>query len=234
MTGPGDRVEAVERALAILQSFRIGGEAMSLAELAQRTALPKSTILRLAGTLLRRGFLHRDARGAFMLGTAAAHLGRLARPTLDLAELIRPVLRRLAEDVGETSSFYVRDGDARLCLYRHNSRHSARHHLDEGSRQPIDRGAAGMVLSAFAGEAGRRFDAVRRRGWSISVGGRSAALAAVAVPLVDLDGTVLGALTVSGLAGRFDEAKMDRSRRALLELAAVLRPRLPSAGGTDG
>ena len=40
------RVEAVERALSLLQCFRTPGEVLSLALLAQRSTMYKSTILR--------------------------------------------------------------------------------------------------------------------------------------------------------------------------------------------
>jgi DNA-binding IclR family transcriptional regulator len=224
---PADRVEAVERALTLLQSFHTSGEQLSLAQLAQRTGLSKTTILRLCGSLLRRGFLQRDVRGAFLLGPELGRLGHLSRPSLGLAELIRPVLRQLAEAAEETSSFYVRDGEMRLCLFRHNSPRAARHHLDEGSRHPLNRGAAGLMLSAVGGAKGPEAEAARRRGWVISVGGRNAELAAVAVPLSNMDGHVLGALTVSGLVGRFTDEKIEQSRLALLAAAVDLKPRLP-------
>lgn len=222
-----NRVEAVERAVSLLQSFRTPGEGLSLAELAQRTALSKSTILRLSGSLTQRGLLHRDRRGIFSLGPEMARLGRLSRQPSSLEDLIRPVLRDLAEGVGETSSFYVRDGEARLCLYRHNSPRAARHHLDEGSRHPLDRGAAGLLLSALDGADGDEAQAARERGWVISIGGRNAELAAVAAPLRNMDGQALGVLTVSGLVGRFDPEKIERSRQALLAAAEALAPRLP-------
>jgi DNA-binding IclR family transcriptional regulator len=225
--GRANRVEAVERALSLLQAFRSPGEGLSLAQLAQRTALSKSTILRLSGSLVRRGFLHRDGRGVFSLGPELGRLGRLSRAPSSLEDLIRPVLRDLAEGVGETSSFYVQDGDMRLCLYRHNSPRAARHHLDEGSRHPLHRGAAGVLLGALDGRAGEEAEQARARGWVISIGGRNAELAAVAVPLRNMDGRALGVLTVSGLVGRFDPDKIERSRQALLDAAAALAPRLP-------
>jgi DNA-binding IclR family transcriptional regulator len=223
------RVEAVERALSLLQCFREAGESLSLAQLAQRSALSKSTILRLAGTLVANGFLHRDGGGRFLLGPELARLGGLARPAVGLAELIRPVLRDLAEAAGETSSFYERDGDMRVCCFRHNAERAARHHLEEGSRHPLDRGAAGLVISAFTGVAGEKAQQVRRQGWAISIGDRSPELAAVAVPLTTMDGKLLGALTVSGLVGRFTPERIEQSRQALLAAAIALRPRLPNA-----
>ena len=44
-------VSAAERALAVLTAFRRGDGALSLAELAERTGLVKSTIMRLAVSL---------------------------------------------------------------------------------------------------------------------------------------------------------------------------------------
>src|SRR3712207_9376492 len=63
-----DRVEAVERALTILEAFREGEEALSLAALAEKTGFYKSTILRLAASLEGFGYLAREARGLYRLG----------------------------------------------------------------------------------------------------------------------------------------------------------------------
>jgi DNA-binding IclR family transcriptional regulator len=226
-TTNANRVEAVERALSLFQCFQTPGEALSLAVLAQRSALYKSTILRLTGSLIRKGFLHRDGNGLFVLGPELRRLGGLSCAPVDLAELIRPVLAVLVARSQETASLYVRDGDTRICLVRHNSPRSARHHLEEGARHPLDRGAAGSVLRAFASTSGKAAAAVRRQGWAVSLGGRDPDLAAVAVPLCNSAGELLGALTVSGLISRFSETKIHEYRGALLEQAAALTPRLP-------
>src|SRR5215813_14372052 len=127
-----DKVEAVERALSILDAFATERPRLTLAELAAATGFYKSTILRLAGSLERFGYLIREERGAFRLGPALWRLGSIYRTGFHLGEAIRPELRRLVEATGETASFYIREGESRVCLFRHNSPQSARHHLDEG------------------------------------------------------------------------------------------------------
>ncbi|RTL67516.1 MAG: IclR family transcriptional regulator, partial [Hyphomicrobiales bacterium] len=62
------RVESVERALTILDAFGDGTPRLALGELAARTGLYRSTILRLAASLERFGYLNRDEDGAFRLG----------------------------------------------------------------------------------------------------------------------------------------------------------------------
>jgi len=219
-------VESVTRALTLLQCFRIPGEALSLAVLAQRSSLSKSTILRLANSLIWKGFLYRDRLGHFLLGPELARLGGLVAVEPSLADVIRPALASLSEQAQETASFYVRDGNERICLFRQNSPRSARHHLEEGSRHPLGQGAAGLVLSAESNDASAAAREIRKRGWALSLGGRDPELAAVACALRDREGNLLGALTISGLIGRFDEAAIERHRRHLLEQRERLAPHL--------
>jgi DNA-binding IclR family transcriptional regulator len=223
------RVQAVERSLALLQCFREPGESLSLALLAQRSGFYKSTILRLSASLVHMNFLRRDTRGQYALGSELRRLGALSDAHLGLDDLIRPVLRALSASTRETVSFYIRDGMERICLLRVNSPRSTRHHLVEGTRHPLKRGAAGRVLWAFDPDF---FDedgtvAVRNRGWVFSKGERDPDLAGVAVPIFNYSNELIGALTVSGLLSRFTDDEVKTFRNALLHAAASLRPRLP-------
>lgn len=226
---PAGRVEAVERALRILDAVGQAAAPASLAEVAARTGEYKSTILRIAGSLERFGYLVRQDDGRFRLGPSLWALGSRYRRGFDLADCVRPELRRLVDATQETASYYVREGDTRVCLFRVDSPRSMRHHLEEGARFPLDRGATGRVLSAFDGIGldDPAVQATRRRGHHTSLGERDPHIAAVAVPVLDRGGRLQGALAVSGLIVRFD----DRSRRAALrqlrEAAQRLQAMLP-------
>ena len=226
------RVEAVERSLLLLQCFHKAGEQLSLAVLAQRSGFYKSTILRLTASLVHMGFLQRDPGGSFRLGPELRRLGALSQARIDLGGLIRPILQGLTATTQETASFYVRDGDERICLYRVNSPRSARHHLDEGARHPLNSGAAGKILRLYGDaapdDAGRPVP-----GWVVSNGERDPDLAAVAVPLRNRQGELLGALTVSGLIYRFTPERLEFARRALVDAAKSLLPRLPPVAITN-
>ena len=227
-----DRVEAVERALSILEAFGETRAELTLTEIAEETGLYKSTILRLAASLGRYGYLVRDDRGLFRLGPGLWRLGSSYRRNFDLDEFIRPVLRELVNETGETASFSVRDGDERVCLYRENSRHPIRHHLDEGVRLPLERGAAGRVLLAHAESSGSE-NQIIRDGFAISVGERSPDVAAVAVPVRRADGAIRGALAISGLASRFDAAAREIALPVLQKAAQSMSGWLKD-GGAEG
>jgi DNA-binding IclR family transcriptional regulator len=224
-----DKVEAVERALAVLNAFRADRPRMTLGELAAATGFYKSTILRLAASLERCGYLVREDNGGFRLGPTLWRLGSIYRAGFNLGAAIRPELRRLVETTGETASFYIREGRSRVCLFRHNSPQSARHHLDEGAELPLNAGASGHVLMAYTDGKGSKARTVHQRGYCVSLGERDPQVAAIAVPDFDLAGQFRGALAVSGLIGRFREQER---RAALAQLSASadrLRSTLPAS-----
>jgi DNA-binding IclR family transcriptional regulator len=216
------RVEAVERALGILEAFAGGEPRLPLSELARRTGFYRSTILRLSASLERFGYLHRDDDGQFRLGPTLWRLGVLYQSAFDLGDYVRPVLRQVAEQVGETAGFYIRDGNRRICLYRANSPRMVSSHLEEGAELPLDRGASARVLVAFTDGKGENDEKIRKRGFCVSLGERDPDSAAVAVPVFGPKKALVGSLGVTGPRNRFDKAARVRIAATLKERAAAL------------
>ena len=238
---PGEaRVEAVERALSLLEAFD-GPPRLTLSELAARSGLYPSTVLRLAASLARFGYLHRDADGASRLGPAPVRLGLRYQGAFNLAEQVRPALAALSARSGETAGFYVREGEHRICLFRHHPDRAIRHHVEEGARLPLDRGAGGRVLAAFTGGNAAADEALRIRGFCISLGERDPETAAVAAPVFGSHGVAAGgfagALGVVGARHRFDPPNRDRLAALVVEAARELSRMLggaPARGGPSG
>jgi DNA-binding IclR family transcriptional regulator len=224
---PEERVFAVERALMLLQCFGSAGETRTLASLARQSGLYKSTILRIANSMCKMGFLIRDDSGLFALGPEIGRLGSLSRMSVDVEAIMRPALRALTAATRETASFYVRDGRYRMCLFRENSPRAVRHHLDEGRRRPLTSGAAGQVLRAYSKHAkDPELAFVRRHGWAISKGERNPDLAAIAAPIFNREKELLGALAISGLLTRFTADKEHYLRERLIGTAQGLVARM--------
>ncbi|MBG6182779.1 DNA-binding IclR family transcriptional regulator [Arthrobacter sp. CAN_A214] len=213
------KVESVERALSLLDAFVGGRPRLTLSELAQRTGLYPSTILRLAASLERFGFLHREAEGSFRLGSAVLRLGQQYEEAFDLADYVRPALRGLVEKTEETAAFYVREGPHRVCLYRQHAPRMLRYSLEEGSKLPLDRGASARVLMAFSGAEGAPYDAIRDQGYYISQGERDPETAAVAVPVFGIRHSLIGALGVAGTRTRLDDAACEKALRSIQDAA---------------
>ncbi|MFC3339373.1 IclR family transcriptional regulator [Paracandidimonas soli] len=228
-----NRVEAVERALIVLDAFKQGKLTLTLAELAACTGLYKSTILRLIGSLEQYGYITRTPQGSYHLGISIFQLGMRYKHTFDVEDIIRPCLRNLVASTHETAAYYIRVGDQRLCLYRENSPRSARHHLEEGSFLPLEFGATGHILRVFGGQANETEQdrQTHAQGHYISLGERDPDVAAVAVPILDKHGTAYGSLSVSGLRSRYTEEKRLFALKELVaeaqKLSESLQNRLP-------
>jgi DNA-binding IclR family transcriptional regulator len=216
-----DGVAAVERAISILAAFDDREPVLSLAQLHARTKIYKSTLLRLMASLLRFGYLRQCEDGRYMIGAASLRLAGQYQRSLQPAEMIMPVLRRLVNSTEESASFNVREGNLRVCLYRIDSPQGVRDHVRVGDCLELHRGSGGKVLLAFSGEPGKAYDEIRRSVTCTSTGERYADTAAVACPVFSATG-LAGSLTVSGPSSRFDAKTVRRFEKLLLDSAVEL------------
>lgn len=202
---PTTGVAAVDRALSILEVFQDGEHTLPLAELAKRTGLYKSTLLRLAASLERAKFLTRVEGAGYSLGPALLLLGERYQSSFDLESYVMPALRQLVARTGESASFYVREGDLRICLYRVNSTaHRVLHYVTPGSQLELRTGAAGRILMAFTEPNELGYEQERREHLSVSFKDRKSDTAAIACPVFGVQG-FLGALSLAGPKFRFSE-----------------------------
>jgi DNA-binding IclR family transcriptional regulator len=209
--GTEQKVEAVERALGILEAFADGRATLSLGELAERTGLYRSTILRLTASLERFGYVRRGTDGRFRLGPSLWRLGVLYQNAFNLADHVRPALRELVEETGETAAFYVREGDRRICLYRHHAPRLIRHHVEEGAELPLSGGAGARVLVAYTDRNDALSEKVRAAGYYVSLGERDPETAAVSAPVFAQGHEFVGAIGVTGPVNRFTEPQLSET-----------------------
>ncbi|WP_118178487.1 IclR family transcriptional regulator [Paraburkholderia phosphatilytica] len=207
-------VAVIDRACSILFAFKPSDSALTLAELASRTGLYKSTLLRLAGALIQHRLLVRLDDGRYQLGPATFMLGALYQRGLNLGDILLPLMRELAEGSGESVSFYVRDGEVRVCLHRVDSTHSVRFHVHEGDVLPLHSGSGGRALLAFGGEPGDAFERIRTDFYCVSIGERERETAGISMPVFGVQQTLRGVITLAGPSSRIDaafiEANLDR------------------------
>ena len=226
-------VAAVDRAMRLLLAFLDGPDTLSLADLARRTGLYKSTVLRLAASLERAGALHRDPGGDFRLGPTVFRLGTRYIDAFDLRAHALPVMQRLADETGESTSFYVREGPVRVCVFRvHATQHRILHYLRPGAQFPADTGAAGRVLTSWSAPYREDAEAIRADVLALSVAGRTIAdTAAMSVPVFGAGHELAGAISLAGPATRFGTGDRGRLAQALLAAGIALTTAL---GGDAG
>ncbi|MGE0800151.1 MAG: IclR family transcriptional regulator [Lautropia sp.] len=213
-------VAAVDRAFTILAAFGPDDRNLSLAELAARTGLHKSTILRLMESMQRHEYLLRLDNGRYQIGPMPFLLGAIYQRSLSLSDIVMPLLAGLSKLTGESITFFVPHGDQRVCLHRIDSRHEIREHLRAGDTFPLTRGSPGAVLTAFAGGRGERFDQIRSDYYFISYPDRPAEPVGISAPVFGTAQILLGSITISGPSTRISLESLERMRGPLLRAAA--------------
>lgn len=239
-------VAAVERALAVLDVLADGGE-LGTNEIARRAGINASTVSRLLATLASARFVeHVAGSGRYRLSVRLVELGNAVLGRLDLRELARPHLQSLVRETGETATLSAPgERDAITIDFAHGS--SVVQSVAQLGRPSVGHAtAAGKVLLAFGGialpaeplpaftprtitrlvELERELERIRRSGYAEAREEREAGLAAVAAPVFDSRGDLVGIVGVQGPSSRFDENAMRSAESLVVEHAAALSAEL--------
>jgi len=222
-------VAAVDRALVILAAFRRGDRSLELTELAARTGLVKSTIMRLAVSLEKHGLLARQPDGTYRLGAETLRLGSVYQSSLDLEHHVMPILERLVEATGESASFYVRRGNQRLCLFRVDSPHRLRLVVLAGEMRPMDQSAIAQILRGYTTVASLQ-DSAQPRPPLYTSGASDPHTAAMATPVFGADDRQIGALALSAPVARLTSERFEEISPLLAQMATELSRSLGCSG----
>lgn len=216
-----DGVAAVDRALLIATTLANAGDALTLTEIAQRTGMYKSTQLRLLSSLEKAGLVVHRQDKRYALGPLAFVFGRSFEQTNGLQDAIYPQLAWLVSQGTESPSFHVRhDDENRLCLMRIDSNHSTLDRVRPGDLLPLQRGAAGKVLTAFGeGLSGKNDMLSPAEVLYTSFGERDPLCGAIAAPVFGPSASLVGAMSVSGPLERFSELAVSRMKSLMLKAA---------------
>lgn len=213
-TNPGG-VAAVNRALAIMEVVESAAAPISLTEIARRSGLYKSTVLRLLDSLQGSAYVARLDSGNYVLGPAILRMGIAYECANPLRKQLHPVLAQLVRTAGESASFHIRHGrSARLCVLRIDAEHGILDRVRQGDILPLDRGAAGKVITSALGRTG---GTVQEGDVMVSLGERDVTCAGIAAPVYSAGGLFLGAVSLSGPKDRFTPGDLSRMRPILVE-----------------
>lgn len=231
-------IEAVQKALAILDCFQDAPE-LSVAEIGQRLGIYRSRAMRLAGTLEAGGYLVRNPENSrYRLGAQILSLAAAFERSHTIRDLVRPVLRRLAAETGESVALYVPEGLRRVVLVREEGTSAIRYSVSEGKTLHLWAGAGGKAILAFSPPevvdavlAGERtpltpktvtasgpllaeLERIRSDGYALSFGERYPEANGIAAPIFGARHRLIGSVSVVAPAHRMvgDAARTVREK----------------------
>ncbi|MET0896851.1 MAG: IclR family transcriptional regulator [Mycobacterium sp.] len=227
-------IGVLDKAVGVLRA--VADSPCGLADLCERTGLPRATAHRLAAGLEVHRLLARDAEGRWLLGPAISELSAHVHDPLLAAGAA--VLPRLREITGESVQLYRRDGSSRVCVASLEPTAGLRDTVPIGTRLPMTAGSGAKVLLAYsdlttqqavlplAKFTDRTLAEVRKRGWAQSAAERESGVASVSAPVRDAKGVVIAAVSVSGPIDRMGRRPGARWAADLLAASEALTKRL--------
>lgn len=143
------RVQALQRALDILECFSLQDKELNLSEIAAKTGLNKTTAKRLVSNLTERGYLKRFDSKHYRLGLRVFELGGIVRSSLNLRDATSAPMSRIQKETGATVLLGTVMEDQLVLIDKREGQSFIRVSADVGWRGPLHYGMLGMVLMAY-------------------------------------------------------------------------------------
>jgi IclR family transcriptional regulator, pca regulon regulatory protein len=232
-----DFVQSLQRGLAVIRAFDAERPALSLSEVARATGLARAAARRFLLTLVELGYMRFDGR-LFRLSPRVLELGRPYLDGLTLPEVAEPHLRELVAAVRESATVAVLDGTDIVYVAHVQAKRIMSVSVAVGSRDPAFATSLGRVLLAGQGDGwlegyleglelaaitprtivdpgrlGMELRRVRRQGFALVDQELEEGLRALAVPLRDPGGALVGAVNLAMHTSRWS---VEAIRRRLL------------------
>jgi len=243
-TRPPQGAQAALRAVRLLKLFTIERPDMSLSEISQAAGLNKTTTHRLLRALQSEALIARNsATSAYCLGPGLMALGVQALASSDLRRRVRPLLKTLARESGETATLEVQVENSMMVLDEVAGGHVVAATGHVGTRWPMHATSTGKVWLAFDEGSMERIDdrlpplgpktlttrealqpqimEIRERGYAETVDELEDGFAAVATVIRGLLGDVLGTMSICGPTQRLNATR--RKEYAALLCRSVAR-----------
>jgi DNA-binding IclR family transcriptional regulator len=248
----------VERTIELLRLLATaGGYGLALTQISKAAKLPHSTTHRLLHRLVtERMVVQREYNKRYMLGPLTFELGLAASQIYDLREPCRPILRRLAEEIGDTVYLTVRSGSESVCEDRYEGPSTIRViTIEVGSRRPLGQGAGGLaILAAIPLQERERMithiadrygthkslqehplrnavAACQKQGYSLIRSQVTLGTTAMGVAILDTLDNPIAAISVAAVDSRMSASRIELLSRQLQSTAASIRDALRSFCG---
>lgn len=220
---------------------------LTVLQISRALRVPRTTVIRIASSLVREGLLEADARHGYSLGPALIYLGMRAMAGVDLAGLAKPLLKRLATKTGETAHLAMLSDEKSLLLEVCQSPLPIRAGAPAGTLADLYCSATGKIFLAWNFEDAlpqfferahpvsrtqrtittvermtKEIALIRRRGYAVDEEEVYDGIRCAAVPIFNSRGHVYLALGITGVIGRFTRSRIPECVAQLKAAATAL------------
>ncbi|WP_134685031.1 IclR family transcriptional regulator [Brevibacillus migulae] len=241
-------IQAVERALKILDLFDETETELKITDISERMQLHKSTVHSLLKTLQLHGYIDQNPEnGRYRLGMKLFERGNFVIHGLDIRKVAKRYLVDLSLQTGQTTHLVILDDKEGVYIDKVEGQLATILYSRIGRRVPLHSSGAGKVLMAFLKEeeqqkilTGYRYVVhtpntitneadfrkelakVRQAGYSVDNQENEPGVRCIAVPILNHKGQVIAAISISTLVSRVDDEQLQQFLVLLQQAAAEI------------
>jgi DNA-binding IclR family transcriptional regulator len=195
---------------------------------------------------VKRGFLNqREKRGKYTLGFKLLEYSAKIKGTVKIRDVVLPFLQNLAEELGESVNLAIFDADSAIYIDHIESNKTLRTFTAEGNRVPLHCTGVGKVFLAYMKEdmakslvkSMPRFTDntivsfnklavelknIKQEGIAVDNGEMEIGVRCVAAPIIDWNGNVAAAISVSVPSARLNDSNMSSLKSTVKKYASQI------------
>lgn len=240
-------IQSILKASSVLDYVAHHNGETKLAEISKALNINKSTLHGILQSLVYCGLLSQDPDSTlYSLGLKTYELGKIYEKNFSLVDVARPFMQTLNDEFLENVHLSIESSYEVLYIDCIQSKHAVRTASSIGGTDPLYSTSAGKIILAYADgkyvdhylqhcdfkpltpntitnadDLTRQFDAIRTHHYSIDNEEVEIGLRCISVPILGVNETLQGIISVSGPTSRMD-AKLDRVISRTVELCGEL------------
>jgi len=248
---PKARLSSVTTAIRLLKAFTESDREIGISALSKKLGVSKSTVHRVATTLVAEGLLEQNPEtDRYRLGLALFSLGTLVRRRMDIPNEAKPFLSKLRDSSKENIHLAVLQGNEVVYVYDMESSQAVRVRPHLGASKPLNCSAEGLTILAWQSESfidkalsgpmaprtdntmtnpaiiKARLEKIRSDGYALEDEESEIGMRCVAAPIRDAEGNVVAAVGVAGPSQRLSTHAIKNFAPQVREAAESISMRL--------
>lgn len=245
-------VQSVERALDILEILSEDVNGMGLSEIGNKIDLHKSTIHRLLGTLIHKGYVSQDCvTNKYKITIKLYELGVKKIASTDILEASKPYSKALMDSLNEVVHLVIRDKNDIIYIDKVEADNTIRMISTIGKRRPLYCTSVGKAMMAYMSEEEIKeiwdnseiesltqktivdyedflseLDKVKTNGYAEDDEENEMGVRCIGAPIFNHKGQIEGAISISGPAFRVTKERVDEISKEVKKYAKLISKEL--------
>lgn len=219
--------KTVVRSMDVLNLF-LEHQELTFQEIIELSMIPKTSVYRMLLTLEEMGFVEKGSDSKYRLGLLFLTYGNLVASRLNLRQIAYNIMQVLHKELKEAINLIIRQGDETIYIEKVDVYQKVRLYTAIGRKSPLYAGACARVILSFLPDQEietylnqvelekiatgtittkegllKTINDTRVKGYTISHSELEDYTSAIAAPIFDFKGEVIGGLSIAGIEANY-------------------------------